>query len=125
MSQSSGISIVGLALLGLQLILSLPIVDMKSEAEINGNKEQQQAFGDGSLMRKSIVFDLKTPKVFYCPQEKPADLSKMIVKARPLDRLCEFQGQAKPRGTQSDCFNDVDETEFACDEKRRFMVSGP
>jgi hypothetical protein len=74
-------------------------------------------------LRKSIVFDLKTPKVFYCPQEKPSDSEKMIVKSRPLDKLCEFQGQPKPKNTPSDCYNDVDETEFACDEKRRFMVS--
>ena len=73
--------------------------------------------------RKTIVFDLKTPKVFYCPQEKPADPEKLIVKARPLEKLCQFEGKPRPRNQPSDCYNDVDETEFACDEKRRFMVS--
>lgn len=75
------------------------------------------------ISRKSIVFDIKTPKVFYCPQEKQANSEKTIVMAKPLDKLCEFKGQPKPRGTPSDCYNDVDETEFACDEKKRFMVS--
>lgn len=41
----------------------------------------------GDMMRKSIVFDMKTPKVFFCPQEKPTDMSKMIVQAKPLDKL--------------------------------------
>ena len=73
--------------------------------------------------RKSIVFDVKTPKVFYCPQEKPADPDKMIVKAQPLEKLCEFGGKQKPKNSPSDCYNDVDESDFACDEKKRFMVS--
>jgi hypothetical protein len=59
---------------------------------------------------------------FYCPHEKPSDSEEMIVKSRPLYKLCEFQGQPKPKNTPSDCYNDVDEAEFACDEKRRFMV---
>lgn len=46
----------------------------------------------------------------------------MIVKAKPLDKLCEFDGKSKPKGSPSDCYNDVDETEFACDEKRRFLL---
>lgn len=91
--------------------------------------QQSRASNDQShhaLTRKSIVFDLKTPKVFYCPQEKPSDLDKMIVKAQPLDKLCEFDGKTKPKSIHSDCYNDVDETEFACEEKKRFMVSyGP
>lgn len=78
---------------------------------------------ENQINRKSLVFDLKTPKVFYCPQEKPADPDKMIVKAQPLDKLCEFDGKQKPKNLASDCYNDVDESEFACDEKKRFMVS--
>lgn len=74
------------------------------------------------ISRKSIVFDTKTPKVFYCPQEKQSDYSKMIVKAKPLDKLCEFGGKPKPKDSPSDCYNDVDETDYACDEKRRFLV---
>lgn len=78
---------------------------------------------DHHLNRKSIVFDIKTPKVFYCPQEKPADANKVIVKAKPLDKLCEFGGKSKPKNEPGDCYNDLDETEFACEEKKRFMVS--
>ncbi|XP_076307197.1 uncharacterized protein LOC143223288 [Tachypleus tridentatus] len=74
------------------------------------------------MMRKSIVFDSKTPKVFYCPQEKPTGMEKMFVKARPLDKLCEFGGKGVPKNYHSDCYNDVDETEYACAEKRRIML---
>ncbi|KAH6941388.1 hypothetical protein HPB50_017889 [Hyalomma asiaticum] len=65
------------------------------------------------MMRKSIVFDASTPKVFYCPQEKPRALDKMIVKARPVEKLCEFEGKGLPKGYKSDCYNDVDESEYA------------
>lgn len=77
----------------------------------------------GDLMRKSIVFDMKTPKVFFCPQEKPTDMAKMIVQAKPLDKLCEFKGQGIPKGYRSDCYNDIDESDYACAEKDRIMVS--
>ncbi|XP_053214027.1 uncharacterized protein LOC128398190 [Panonychus citri] len=76
----------------------------------------------GDMMRKSIVFDIKTPKVFYCPQEKPDDLKKMIVKSIPLDKLCEYQGQNVPKNSRSDCYNDIDETEYACAEKQRILL---
>lgn len=75
------------------------------------------------MMRKSIVFDIKTPKVFYCPQDKPTNLDKMIVQSRPLDKLCEYGGKGVPKKARSDCYNDVDETEYACAEKQRIMVS--
>ncbi|CAG2122390.1 unnamed protein product, partial [Medioppia subpectinata] len=71
------------------------------------------------MMRKSIVFDPKTPKVFYCPQEKPIDMSKMIVKAIPLDKLCEYGPNDLPKKAKSDCYNDIDESEYACAEKQR------
>jgi len=74
------------------------------------------------MMRKSIVFDPKTPKVFYCPQEKPVDMSKMIVKAIPLEKLCEYGTSGMPKGAKSDCYNDVDESEYACAEKQRIEV---
>jgi len=74
------------------------------------------------MMRKSIVFDIKTPKVFYCPQEKPTDMDKMIVKSRPLDLLCEYGGKGVPKNSRSDCYNDIDETEYACAEKQRIML---
>ncbi|XP_076335551.1 uncharacterized protein LOC143238852 [Tachypleus tridentatus] len=74
------------------------------------------------MMRKSIVFDLKTPKVFYCPQEKPTGMEKMFVKARPLNKLCEFGGKGIPKYHKSDCYNDIDETDYACKEKRRILM---
>ncbi|KAK6617367.1 hypothetical protein RUM43_014376 [Polyplax serrata] len=73
------------------------------------------------MLRKSIVFDKKTPDVFYCPQKKPKGVDKMIVKAKPLKKLCEFDGKPLPADYKSDCYNDVDETEYACKEKHRIM----
>ncbi|KAG8199370.1 hypothetical protein JTE90_011830 [Oedothorax gibbosus] len=73
------------------------------------------------MMRKSIVFDEKNPKYFYCPQEKPKGMNKMLVKARPIDKLCEFEGQP-PKEFKSDCYNDIDESEYACAEKERIMM---
>ncbi|KAG8234238.1 hypothetical protein J437_LFUL007745 [Ladona fulva] len=82
------------------------------------------------MMRKSIVFDKATPDVFYCPQQKPTRLGSgkgkggqgMIVKARPLTKLCEFDGKLPlPADYKSDCYKDIDETEFACKEKKRIM----
>lgn len=75
------------------------------------------------MMRKSIVFDKNTPDVFYCPQHKPTGFEKMIVNAKPLSRLCQFEGKPIPPDYKSDCYNDVDETEYACKEKYRIMVS--
>lgn len=74
------------------------------------------------MMRKSIVFDIKTPKVFYCPQHKPKNMEKLIVRAVPLDKLCEFDGEKIPKDSESDCYNDIDETDYACAEKQRIMV---
>jgi ATP-dependent DNA helicase 2 subunit 2 len=76
----------------------------------------------GDMMRKSIVFDMKTPKVFFCPQEKPTDLDKMIVQSRPLEKLCEFGGGKIPKDYRSDCYNDIDESDYACAEKDRIML---
>uniref|UniRef100_A0A1B6KK86 Uncharacterized protein n=1 Tax=Graphocephala atropunctata TaxID=36148 RepID=A0A1B6KK86_9HEMI len=75
----------------------------------------------GDMMRKSIIFDKKTPGVFYCPQHKPTGIDKMIVRARPLNKLCEFDNGPLPEDYKSDCYHDVDESEFACKEKARIM----
>jgi len=72
-------------------------------------------------IRKSIIYDKKTPDVFYCPQDEHDGVNHMLVKSRPLKKLCEYKGQALPEGYRSDCFGDVDETEWACKEKRRIM----
>ena len=75
------------------------------------------------MTRKSIVFDLKTPKVFYCPQSKPKNMEKLIVRAVPLDKLCEYEGGELPKKHESDCYMDLDESPFACAEKQRILVS--
>lgn len=76
----------------------------------------------GEINRQSIVFHEETPDVFYCPQEKPISLEGMIVKAKPLDALCEHEGKGLPEDYKSDCWNDVDETEYACEEKKRILL---
>ncbi|XP_014218047.1 uncharacterized protein LOC106646520 [Copidosoma floridanum] len=75
----------------------------------------------GDMLRKSIVYDKNTPDVFYCPPHKPTRLDKMIVKAKPLSKLCQFEGGPIPKDYKSDCYNDVDESDYACQEKRRIM----
>lgn len=98
------------------LLISISLIIISQEFVAANSKNKKD------VNRKSIVFDIKTPKVFYCPQEKQSDYTKMIVKAKPLDKLCEFGGKSKPRDSPSDCYNDIDETEFACDEKKRFLL---
>lgn len=46
----------------------------------------------------------------------------MIPRARPLSELCEYEGQQFPSDHKSDCYQDVDETPYACKEKYRIMV---
>lgn len=74
------------------------------------------------LHRQSIIFNENTPDVFYCPQEKPISIDRMLVKSRPMKKLCEHEGRSLPKGAKSDCWNDVDETEYACSEKKRIML---
>ena len=50
----------------------------------------------GDINRQSIVFYEHTPNVFYCPQEKPISLEGMIVKAKPIEKLCEHEGKSLP-----------------------------
>ncbi|KAF7266493.1 uncharacterized protein LOC143193719 isoform X4 [Rhynchophorus ferrugineus] len=79
------------------------------------------AVGIKDMMRKSIVFDKNTPDVFYCPIHKPSGMEKLIVKARPLKKLCEFEGGPIPQDYKSDCYQDIDESNYACKEKYRIM----
>ncbi len=46
----------------------------------------------------------------------------MIVKAKPLKNLCEHEGRPLPDDYKSDCWGDVDETDYACTEKERIML---
>ena len=38
----------------------------------------------------------------------------MLVKSKPMKKLCEYEGRGLPENVKSDCWNDVDETEYAC-----------
>lgn len=80
-------------------------------------------YKEKDMMRKSIVFDKNTPEVFYCPTQKPTGFDKLIVRARPLHKLCEHEGKPLPEDYKSDCYKDMDESDFACKEKYRIMVS--
>uniref|UniRef100_A0AAR5PBC8 Uncharacterized protein n=1 Tax=Dendroctonus ponderosae TaxID=77166 RepID=A0AAR5PBC8_DENPD len=79
------------------------------------------ALASKDMTRKSIVFDKNTPDVFYCPIHKPTGMDKLIVKAKPLSKLCEFEGGPIPDDYKSDCYQDVDESSYACKEKYRIM----
>merc|ERR1711983_760747 len=76
----------------------------------------------GDINRQSIIFNEDTPDVFYCPQEKPISIDRMLVKSKPMKKLCEYEGRGLPEDVKSDCWNDVDETEYACSEKKRIML---
>jgi len=76
---------------------------------------------DEDIIKRSIIYDKKTPDVFYCPQDKPNGMNNMLVKAKPLAKLCEYQATDLPEGYKSDCYGNVDETIWACKEKRRIM----
>ncbi|KAL1501617.1 hypothetical protein ABEB36_006914 [Hypothenemus hampei] len=78
--------------------------------------------GVKDMVRKSIVYDKNTPDVFYCPIHKPTGMDKLIVKAKPLKKLCEFEGGPIPEDYKSDCYQDVDESSYACKEKYRIMM---
>ncbi|XP_050078807.1 uncharacterized protein LOC126565654 isoform X1 [Anopheles maculipalpis] len=84
-------------------------------------KEKHIKYTEKDLLRKSIVYDKNTPDVFYCPVNKPTGMDKMIVRSRPLHKLCEHEGKPLPAHYKSDCYNDVDESNYACKEKYRIM----
>jgi len=44
-------------------------------------------------------------------------------RARPLHKLCEYEGNPLPPEYKSDCYLDIDESDYACKEKYRIMVS--
>lgn len=84
---------------------------------------KQHKYKEKDMMRKSIVFDKTTPDFFYCPTNKPTGFDKLIVRARPLHKLCEHEGKPLPEDYKSDCYKDMDESDYACKEKYRIMVS--
>ncbi|XP_055599099.1 uncharacterized protein LOC129748485 [Uranotaenia lowii] len=87
-----------------------------------GAKEKHLKYKEKDLMRKSIVYDKNTPDVFYCPTNKPSGMNKMIVRSRPLHKLCEYEGKPLPEDYKSDCYKDLDESDYACKEKYRIMM---
>ncbi|XP_049287819.1 uncharacterized protein LOC125766164 [Anopheles funestus] len=101
------------------LVLSLVICLAAQQAMA---KEKHIKYTEKDLLRKSIVYDKNTPDVFYCPVNKPTGMDKMIVRSRPLHKLCEHEGKPLPPHYKSDCYNDVDESNYACKEKYRIMM---
>lgn len=49
-------------------------------------------------------------------------VSRLIFRAQSIEKLCEFGGEL-PDEYESDCYKDVDESDYACKEKYRIMVS--
>lgn len=49
-------------------------------------------------------------------------ISSITKRARPIHKLCEFEGNLT-EVYEPDCYKDVDETDYACKEKYRIMVS--
>lgn len=48
----------------------------------------------------------------------------MRFRARPIHKLCEFEGNLPDEGEyEPDCYKDVDESDYACKEKYRIMAS--
>lgn len=100
-----------------------------------------------------LIYTQKNPDIFYCPtatSKHQTSIDKMIVKwvyyhicknpweilftvslvyftfrAHPINKLCEYEGNGVPKEGKHrhDCYEDVDETDFACKEKYRIMVS--
>lgn len=70
------------------------------------------------MRNKSYCFCLQV----YIIRNTILGFDKLFVHSRPLKKLCEFDGKPLPEDYKSDCFQDVDETEYACKEKYRIMV---
>lgn len=45
-----------------------------------------------------------------------------IYRARPLHKLCEYEGRPLPDDLKPDCYENIDESNYACKEKYRIMV---
>jgi len=77
----------------------------------------------GTTSTGNLLYSMMKLRTFFIVhKKKPVSLEGMIVKARPLKTLCEHQGRGLPDEYKSDCWNDVDETEFACSEKKRILL---
>ena len=68
-----------------------------------------------SYIQDSSISKLKYKEIlYYNLQEKPISIDRMLVKSKPMKKLCEYEGRGLPENVKSDCWNDVDETEYAC-----------
>ncbi|XP_070497000.1 uncharacterized protein [Chironomus tepperi] len=88
-------------------------------------KDKLPKIKDKDMLRKMIIYDKKNPDIFYCPtsnSKHQVSIDKMIVKAHPISKLCEHEGNGVPKDSRHDCYQDVDETDFACKEKYRIML---
>ncbi|XP_037912424.1 uncharacterized protein LOC119652391 isoform X2 [Hermetia illucens] len=113
-------TLTSVAILLLALTYTVSAKDKYSDKEKYSDKNKI-VIKEKDMLRKSIVFDKKTPDVFYCPMQKPSGLNKLIVRSRPLYKLCEFEGLPLPEDYKSDCYDDIDESDYACKEKYRIM----
>ncbi|XP_055305722.1 uncharacterized protein LOC129570217 isoform X2 [Sitodiplosis mosellana] len=104
------------------VVMSLVNADI-SKSKSKGKKYDRTIKVNGKdLTRKAIVFDKDTPDVFYCIPNKPTGTDKIIVRARPIHKLCEFEGNLPDEDEyEPDCYKDVDESDYACKEKYRIM----
>ncbi|XP_058817983.1 uncharacterized protein LOC131681279 [Topomyia yanbarensis] len=108
---------VTIALFTVTLVIAQMVVEGAKDT-----KEKHIKYKEKDMMRKSIVYDKNTPDVFYCPTNKPTGMDKMIVRSRPLLKLCEYEGKPLPEDYKSDCYKDLDESDYACKEKYRIMM---
>merc|ERR1711897_117269 len=51
----------------------------------------------GDINRQSIIFNENTPDVFYCPQEKPISIDRMLVKSKPMKKRASTRAGDCPR----------------------------
>lgn len=67
-----------LLLMAASCLLMATLVLAKDKKHNYNNKDLNSK--DMMMMRKSIVYDKKTPDVFYCPIQKPTGFDKLIVR---------------------------------------------
>lgn len=72
-------TLASVAILLLALTYTVSAKDKYSDKEKYSDKNKI-VIKEKDMLRKSIVFDKKTPDVFYCPMQKPSGLNKLIVR---------------------------------------------
>lgn len=61
-------------------MLTLVFLIALSAVSFADEKVKSIKIKDKDMLRKSIVYDKKTPDVFYCPTSKPSGMDKLIVR---------------------------------------------